>query len=120
MNVTKTERKESTKHCCGNGCRQRDSAEHKEEGGALIGQRITEVISLPEMFDTVLYSFISKQTCGQKQKDSKESICRRFLKSLEDSGVTFFGDIQPDHVRSFIVKISETWAKNMDDIIYAL
>lgn len=42
MNVTKTERKESTKHCCGSGCRRRDSAEHEEEGGALIGQRITE------------------------------------------------------------------------------
>lgn len=42
MNVTKTERKESTKHCCGSGCRRRDSAEHEKEGGALIGQRITE------------------------------------------------------------------------------
>ena len=42
MNDTKTERKESTKHCCGSGCRRRDSAEHEEEGGALIGERITE------------------------------------------------------------------------------
>ncbi|MPM74458.1 hypothetical protein SDC9_121446 [bioreactor metagenome] len=42
MNVTEVERKESTKHCCGNGCRRRDSAEHEEEGGALIGKRITE------------------------------------------------------------------------------
>lgn len=42
MNVTKTERKESTKHCCGSGCRWKDSAEHEEESGALIGQRITE------------------------------------------------------------------------------
>ena len=42
MNVTKTERKESTKHCCGSGCRRRDSAEHEGECGALIGQRITE------------------------------------------------------------------------------
>lgn len=42
MNDTKTERKESTKHCCGSGCRRRDSAEHEEKGGALIGQRITE------------------------------------------------------------------------------
>lgn len=42
MNVTKTERKESTKHCCGSGCRRRDSAEHEEEDGAFLGQRITE------------------------------------------------------------------------------
>ena len=38
MKVTETERKESTKRCCGSGCRRRDSAEHEEEGGALIGQ----------------------------------------------------------------------------------
>ncbi|NSW92103.1 MAG: group II intron reverse transcriptase/maturase [Firmicutes bacterium] len=42
MNVTEVETKESTKHCCGNGCRRRDSAEHEEEGGALINRRITE------------------------------------------------------------------------------
>ena len=42
MKVTETERKESTKRCCGSGCRRMDSAEHEEEGGALIGQRITE------------------------------------------------------------------------------
>lgn len=42
MNVTKVEMKESTKHCCGNGCCLRDSAEHEGEGRALIDQRITE------------------------------------------------------------------------------
>lgn len=31
MKVTEVERKESTKHCCGNGCLWRDSAEHEEE-----------------------------------------------------------------------------------------
>ena len=42
MNVTEVERKESTKHCCGNGCCRRDSAEHEEEGRAHIDQKITE------------------------------------------------------------------------------
>ncbi|MCX8126346.1 MAG: hypothetical protein N3E40_04295, partial [Dehalococcoidia bacterium] len=42
MNVTEVEAKESTKHCCGNGFRQGNSAEHEKEGGALINQRITE------------------------------------------------------------------------------
>ena len=42
MNVTEVERKESTKHCCGNGCLQMDSAEHEEYAGALIDMRITE------------------------------------------------------------------------------
>lgn len=31
MKVTEVEKKESTKHCCGNGCLWRDSAEHEEE-----------------------------------------------------------------------------------------
>ena len=42
MRVTEAERKESTKHCCGNGCPQRDSAEHEEYAEALIGKRMTE------------------------------------------------------------------------------
>jgi len=42
MNVTEVEMKESTKHCCGNGCCRRDSAEREGEGRALIEQRITE------------------------------------------------------------------------------
>ena len=42
MKVTKTETKESTKHSCGYGYHQKDSAEHKGEGGALIGGRTTE------------------------------------------------------------------------------
>ena len=42
MNVTEVEMKESTKHCCGNGCCRKDSAEHEGEGRALIDQRITE------------------------------------------------------------------------------
>lgn len=42
MKVTEVEKKESTKHCCGNGCRRRDSAEHEEKDGALIDKRITE------------------------------------------------------------------------------
>ena len=35
MKVTKTETKESTKHSCGYGCHQKDSAEHEGEGGRI-------------------------------------------------------------------------------------
>lgn len=79
-----------------------------------------EKASLPEPFDSVLGGFIRAQNCGQKQKDCKESICRRFLQSLIDSGVTSFGDIRSGHVHSFIVNISVTRPKSMDDVIYAL
>ena len=42
MNVTEVERKESTKHCCGNGFRPEDTTEWKDKDEALIDQRITE------------------------------------------------------------------------------
>ena len=56
----------------------------------------------------------------ENQKKCRESICRRFLKSLTDNGITSFEDIQAEHVRNFIVKISETRSKSMDDVIYTL
>lgn len=79
-----------------------------------------EKVTLTEPFSSVLYSFIEIQNCGQKQKKCRESICRRFLKSLTDNGITSFEDIQTEHVRNFIVKISETRSKSMDDVIYTL
>lgn len=42
MQVTKDEIKESTKHSCGYGCCQRNSAEREEYGKALIAPRMTE------------------------------------------------------------------------------
>ena len=42
MKVTEVERKESTKHCCGNGWTQKNRAEHEGYAGALIGKRIAE------------------------------------------------------------------------------
>lgn len=42
MKVTEVGRKESTKHCCGNGWTQKNSAEHEGYAGALIGKRIAE------------------------------------------------------------------------------
>ena len=42
MRVTEAEMKESTKRPCGSGWTQRDSAEHEEYAGALIGKRMTE------------------------------------------------------------------------------
>ena len=41
MKVTEVERK-STKHCCGNGWTQKNSAEHEGYAGALIDKRIAE------------------------------------------------------------------------------
>lgn len=42
MKETESETKESTKHCCGSGCRRMDNAEREEYGGAPIRQRMTQ------------------------------------------------------------------------------
>jgi len=42
MKVTKSERKESTKHCCGNGYLRKNTAEQEGNEEALIEKRITE------------------------------------------------------------------------------
>ena len=42
MKVTEVETKESTKHCCGNGCYPEDTTEWESKGKALIDQRMTE------------------------------------------------------------------------------
>lgn len=75
MNVTEAERKESTKHCCGNGCRRRDSAEHEEEGGALIGKRITEnnVTNANRRADGLLEEIVSTENLNRAYKRVKQN-----------------------------------------------
>lgn len=75
MNVTEAERKESTKHCCGNGCRRRDSAEHEEEGGALIGRRITEnnVTNADRGVDGLLEQIVSTENLNRAYKRVKRN-----------------------------------------------
>lgn len=50
-----------------------------------------------------------------RSKKCRGSICRRFLKSLTDNGITSFEDIQTEHVRNFIVKIKEAIEKATSD-----
>lgn len=75
MNVTEVERKESTKHCCGNGFRRRDSAEHEEEGGALIGKRITEnnVTNADRRVDGLLEQIVSTENLNRAYKRVKRN-----------------------------------------------
>lgn len=75
MKVTETERKESTKRCCGSGCRRRDSAEHEEEGGALIGQRITEsnVTNADREENGLLERIVSRENLNKAYKRVKKN-----------------------------------------------
>ena len=75
MNVTEVETKESTKHCYGNGCRRRDSAERKEEGGALIGRRITEnnITNADRNVDGLLERIVSSENLNNAYKRVKRN-----------------------------------------------
>jgi len=75
MNVTKAETKESTKHCCGSGFRRRDSAEHEEEGGALIGKRITEnnIANGDRKIDGLLEQIVSPENLNRAYKRVKRN-----------------------------------------------
>ena len=78
-----------------------------------------EKIVLPEPFEIVLVEYLKKQTCCEKRKSIIESICRRFLQSVSVSAEEI-SEIKPIQVRDFIVQMSETHPKSMDDVISSL
>ena len=75
MKVTKAERKESTKHCCGNGYLQRDSAEHEEYAEALIGWRMTEnnITNADRRGDGLLEEVVSAKNLNRAYKRVKKN-----------------------------------------------
>ena len=75
MKVTEVERKESTKHCCGNGCLQRGSAEHGEYAGALIDKRITEsnVTKADRQANGLLEEIVSRENLNRAYKRVKRN-----------------------------------------------
>ncbi len=75
MNVTEVEIKESTKHCCGNGCLQRDSAEHEEEAEALIDERITEnnTADADRQANGILEEIVSRENLNRAYKRVKRN-----------------------------------------------
>lgn len=75
MKVTEVEIKESTKHCCGNGCLRRDSAEHEEEAGALIDGRITQnnITNADRQADGLLEEIVSPENLNRAYKRVKKN-----------------------------------------------
>ena len=75
MKVTEVERKESTKHCCGNGCTQRVSAEHGEYAGALIDKRMTEnnITKADREANGLLEEIVSRENLNRAYKRVKRN-----------------------------------------------
>lgn len=75
MKVTEVERKESTKHCCGNGCPQRVSAEHGEYAEALIDKRMTEnnITKVDRQANGLLEKIVSRENLNRAYKRVKRN-----------------------------------------------
>ena len=75
MNVTKVETKESTKHCCGNGCYPENTTEWEGKGKAPIDQRITENNSTnaDRRADRLLEEIVSSQNLNRAYKRVKKN-----------------------------------------------
>ena len=75
MRVTEAETKESTKRPCGGGWPQRDSAEHEEYAGALIGKRMTEnnITNADRGEDGLLEKVVSASNLNRAYKRVKKN-----------------------------------------------
>ncbi len=115
MKVTEVEIKESTKHCCGNGCLRRDSAEHEEEAEALIDERITEnnTADADRQANGMLEEIVSRENLNHAYKRVKRNKgaggvdgmeVDELLQYLKDNGEEIrksivAGEYQPQPVR---------------------
>lgn len=75
---------------------------------------------LPAHFSSILQSFLSTKKCSKKRKRCMESICFRFLITIVEKNIKSFDGITSEDVRSFMIDISKTRSKSMDDVVYTL
>ena len=75
MKVTEVEIKEGTKHCCGNGCLRRDSAEHEGEAEAPIDGRIAQnnITNADRQADGMLEEIVSPENLNRAYKRVKKN-----------------------------------------------
>lgn len=115
MRVTEVEIKESTKHCWGNGCLRRDSAEHEGEAEALIDKRITEnnTTDADRQANGLLEEIVSRENLNRAYKRVKRNKgaggvdgmeVDELLQYLKDNGEEIresivAGEYQPQPVR---------------------
>ena len=77
-------------------------------------------LKLIEPYESVLDAFISGLSCNCKRIKNYESILRRFLDSVIRKNIMDFSDIDHLTVRDFIIEISNSRPKSMDDVMTAL
>lgn len=75
---------------------------------------------LTEPYESVLVEFISGLSCDHKRVKNYESILRRFLDSVIRKSIVDLSGIDHMAVRDFIMDISKSRPKSMDDVMTAL
>ena len=106
MNVTEVEKKESTKHCCGNGCLRRDSAEHEEEAEALIDKRITEnnTADADRQANGLLEEIVSRENLNRAYKRVKRNKGAGGVDGMEVDELLQYLKDNGDEIRMSIVE----------------
>lgn len=106
MNVTEVETKEGTKHCCGNGWTQRDSAEHEEYAGALIAPRITEnnTTNADRQANGLLEEIVSRENLNRAYKRVKRNKGKGGVDGMEVDELLQYLRDNGDEIRMSIVE----------------
>lgn len=79
-----------------------------------------EKLEIPELFSSILQSFLATKECSQKRKKCMESICFRFFMTLMEDGIESFDSVTSENIHRFMINISKTRSKSMDDVVYTL
>jgi integrase len=77
------------------------------------------VPKLPESFESIVDG-IPDPNLSERHNRSAQSIVRRFLLLLTDTGINDITQVNAEHVQAFLSEVSKTRAKSMDDVIGVL
>jgi len=74
---------------------------------------------LLENFETII-ACITDSDCTERKNQEVQNIIRRFLQSLSSLGVDDISRAQPEHIQAFLIEISKSRSKSMDQVITSL
>ena len=83
------------------------------------GPSSKERTSVTGLYEQILSGFQKSETAIRKDR-SILSIAKRFLKYLSDEGMDNISNITPEHIQAFLVDISKSRPKSMDDVVSTL
>jgi RNA-directed DNA polymerase len=106
MNVTGVGIKESRTPCCGKGCRQKDSAEHKGYDGALTDERITE--NNTTNADRIGSGLLEKILCA-------DNLNKAYKRVKSNKGAHGVDGMEVEHLLQYLKDNGEILAKSILD-----